>query len=175
MEYRTMVQSSGESRCPDDPYADIFSGFKGEYGDLIATLQMIQEKLGYISEESVKRISRFLRVSENEIFGVASFYRQFRFVESGKCIVKVCMGTACHVRGASNILDGFRRKLHIEPDQTTEDKLFTLETVNCVGACALGPIVVFGDEYRGQMLVKDVDEAIEKIRTENEQEGGAIK
>lgn len=75
----------------------------------------------------------------------------------------------------SNILDGFRRKLRIEPDQTTEDKLFTLETVNCVGACALGPIVVFGDEYRGQMLVKDVDEAIEKIRTENEQEGGAIK
>ncbi|MCX5860942.1 MAG: NAD(P)H-dependent oxidoreductase subunit E [Desulfomonile sp.] len=171
MEQGTEMNSCGESYHPEAPYTEILSGFGGDRRHLIGILQGVQEKLGYIPEEAFKVISNRLKISENEIFGVASFYRQFKFVESGKCVVKVCMGTACHVRGAPNILAGFTRKLHIQPDQTTEDKLFSLETVNCVGACALGPVVVFGGVYRGQVLVKDVEELIEKFRSQYGQEG----
>jgi len=151
-------------------YKDIFSGFNGVEGDLIPLLQGIQEKIGYISEEAIKNISRFLKISENKIFGVASFYSQFKFIESGKYTIKVCMGTACHVRGSQNILDEFRRNLHIEADETTDDKLFTLETVNCVGACALGPIVIFNGDYHGQMKIKTVKELLEKYKSKNEKE-----
>lgn len=155
-------------------YIGIFSGFKGEVGDLIPILQRTQEKFGFIPEQAIKQMSRFLRISENQIFGVASFYSQFKFVEPGKCTIKVCMGTACHVRGSQNILDEFRRWLHIEPGQTTDDRLFTLETVNCLGACALGPIVVFDADYHGQMRIKQVEELIQKYRSENERESDAV-
>lgn len=154
----------------NEDYMDIFSGFNGEEGDLIPLLQRIQERFGYISEEAIKNISRFLKISENQIFGVASFYSQFKFIESGKYTIKVCMGTACHVRGSQNILDEFRRNLHIEADETTDDKLFTLETVNCVGACALGPIVIFNGDYHGQMKIKIVRELLEKYKSKNEKE-----
>jgi NADH:ubiquinone oxidoreductase subunit E len=154
--------------------SNIFDGFEGNLGELIPILQKVQEKLGYISEEAVEQVSRFLKISPNQIFGVASFYKQFKFVESGKYTIKVCMGTACHVRGAVSILDEFQRKLGIGPDETTADKLFTLETVNCLGACALGPIVVFGEDYHGQMKMKAVEELIEKARSENKEEAGAL-
>ena len=158
----------------DKEYIEILTEFKGEEGDLIPLLQRVQEKFGYIPEEAIKQMSRFLRISENQIFGVASFYSQFRFVEPGKCTIRVCMGTACHVRGSQNILDEFRRWLHIEPGETTDDKLFTLETVNCLGACALGPIVVFDADYHGQMRIKKVEELIQKYRSENERESDTV-
>ena len=158
----------------DKEYIEILTEFQGEEGDLIPLLQRVQEKFGYIPEEAIKQMSRFLRISENQIFGVASFYSQFKFVEPGKCTIKVCMGTACHVRGSQNILDEFRRWLHIEPGETTDDKLFTLETVNCLGACALGPIVVFDGDYHGQMRIKEVEELIQKYRSENERESDAV-
>ena len=158
----------------DKEYIEILTEFQGEEGDLIPLLQRVQEKFGYIPEEAIKQMSRFLRISENQIFGVASFYSQFKFVEPGKCTIKVCMGTACHVRGSQNILDEFRRWLHIEPGETTDDKLFTLETVNCLGACALGPIVVFDADYHGQMRIKKVEELIQKYRSENERESDTV-
>lgn len=158
----------------DKDYINIFSGLKGEEGDLIPILQRIQEKFRYIPQEAIKQMSRFLRISENQIFGVASFYSQFKFVEPGKCTIKVCMGTACHVRGSQSILDEFKRWLHIEPGQTTDDKLFTLETVNCLGACALGPIVVFDRDYHGLMKIKEVEGLIQKYRSENERESDAV-
>jgi len=158
----------------DKEYIEILTEFQGEEGDLIPLLQRVQEKFGFIPEEAIKQMSRFLRISENQIFGVASFYSQFKFVEPGKCTIKVCMGTACHVRGSQNILDEFRRWLHIEPGETTDDKLFTLETVNCLGACALGPIVVFDADYHGQMRIKKVEELIQKYRSENERESDAV-
>lgn len=151
-----------------------FDGFEGSMGELIPILQRVQEQLGYISEGAVEQVSCFLKISPNQIFGVASFYKQFKFVESGKYTIKVCMGTACHVRGSVSILDEFQRKLGIGPDETTPDKLFTLETVNCLGACALGPIVVFGDDYHGQMKMKSVEELIEKARSENKEEAEAL-
>ncbi len=158
----------------NEDYMDIFSGFNGEEGDLIPLLQGIQERFGYISEEAIKNISRFLKISENQIFGVASFYSQFKFIESGKYTIKVCMGTACHVRSSRNILDEFRRNLHIEADETTDDKLFTLETVNCVGTCALGPIVIFNGDYHGQMKIKTVKELLEKYSSQDKKESEVV-
>ena len=151
--------------------AGILSQFGNNKRNLLPILQQVQDEFGYISEEAVEDISKFLKISENEIFGVASFYKHFKFVETGKCTVKVCTGTACHVRGSVNILDEFRRKLGIEPDETTPDKLFTLERVNCLGACALGPVVVCDTDYHGKMKINAVEELIEKVRSENLEEG----
>ncbi|MFC2136081.1 NAD(P)H-dependent oxidoreductase subunit E [Bacteroidota bacterium] len=111
----------------------------------------------------------YLKITENQVFGVASFYSQFKFVEPGKCTVKVCMGTACHVRGSQNILDELKRWLKIGPEETTEDKMFTLETVNCVGACALGPIAIFAEDYHGNLKIKKVEELIQKYRCQCEE------
>ncbi len=151
----------------------ILSQFGNNKRNLLPILQQIQDELGYISEKAVEDISKFLKISENEIFGVASFYKHFKFAEMGKCSVKVCMGTACHVRGSLNILDEFKRRLKIEPGQTTPDKLFSLETVNCLGACALGPIAVLDGDYHGQLKVKAIEQLIEKVRSDHLEEGCA--
>ncbi len=153
--------------------AVILSQFGNNKRNLLPILQQVQDELGYISEKAVEDISKFLKISENEIFGVASFYKHFKFVETGKCSVKVCMGTACHVRGSLNILDEFRRRLNIEPGETTSDKLFSLETVNCLGACALGPIAVLDGDYHGQLKVKAIEQLIEKVKSEQLEEGCA--
>lgn len=155
-------------------FAGLFTEFHGEEGELIPILQRIQEVFGYISEDAVRNIAPFLRISENQIFGVASFYSQFKFVEPGKCTIKVCMGTACHVRGSLSILDEFRRWLHIEPGKTTDDRMFTLETVNCLGACALGPIVAVDTDYHGLMKIKEVEGLIQKYGSKDEREGDAV-
>lgn len=155
-------------------FAGLFTEFQGEEGELIPILQRIQEVFGYISEDAVRNIAPFLRISENQIFGVASFYSQFKFVEPGKCTIKVCMGTACHVRGSLSILDEFRRWLHIEPGKTTDDRMFTLETVNCLGACALGPIVAVDTDYHGLMKIKEVEGLIQKYGSKDEREGDAV-
>ena len=155
-------------------FAGLFTEFQGGEGELIPILQRIQEVFGYISEDAVRNIAPFLRISENQIFGVASFYSQFKFVEPGKCTIKVCMGTACHVRGSLSILDEFRRWLHIEPGKTTDDRMFTLETVNCLGACALGPIVAVDTDYHGLMKIKEVEGLIQKYGSKDEREGDAV-
>ena len=122
-------------------YIDVFSSFEGERGELIPILQRVQEKFGYISEDSTRMISRFLKISESQIFGVASFYSQFRFVEPGRHSIKVCLGTACHVGGGHALSDLIQRELHVLPGQTTEDKRFDFQRVACLGCCALSPVV----------------------------------
>jgi len=102
--------------------------------DLIHILHKVQAEMGYISPEAIAAISKHLKISENEIYGVLTFYKAFSLKPRGEHLVTICMGTACHVRGAPRILDEFKRGLCIEPGETSEDNLFTLETVNCVGA-----------------------------------------
>lgn len=134
--------------------------------ELIHILHRIQTKYGYIPPQAITEISRHLNISESEIFGVLTFYKAFTLEPRGKYLITICMGTACHVRGAPAILDEFERKLDIKAGETTEDKMFTLETVNCVGACALGPIIIADGEYHGQMKTREVDKVIEKIKKE---------
>lgn len=137
----------------DSIYARVFDDFKGERGDLIPILQRVNEEFGYISEEATKDISQFLKISQNEIFGVASFYSQFRFVEPGRHSIKVCLGTACHVWGGEILSDAVQREFHIEPGQTTEDKRFDLQRVACLGCCALAPVVQVDDDIHSRVTV----------------------
>ncbi len=136
--------------------------FEGDQRELIHVLHEIQKKLGYIPAQAVSLISKHLKISESEIFGVLTFYKAFSLKPRGEHLITVCMGTACHVRGAPMILDEFKRKLGIESGETTEDNQFTLETVNCVGACALGPIAIADGEYHGQLKTRGVDKVIKE-------------
>ena len=142
-------------------YVDLFSGFKGERGDLIPVLQRVQGKFGYISEESTQMISRFLRISENQVFGVASFYSQFRFVEPGRHSIKLCLGTACHVRGGSAIAGAVQRELGVLLGETTPDKRFDLQRVACLGCCALAPVVQVDDDVHSRMTAIRLKQVLE--------------
>lgn len=144
----------------------ILSEFDKDQKELIHVLHKIQAKNGYIPADMISQISRHLKISESEIFGVLTFYKAFTLEPRGKHLITICLGTACHVRGAPAILDEFERKLNIKAGETTEDKMFTFETVNCVGACALGPIIIADGEYHGQMRTREVDKVIEKIKKE---------
>jgi NADH-quinone oxidoreductase subunit E len=124
---------------------------KGDRSLLIPILQELQETQGYISSEAVDYIQNFLGVSAGEIFGVATFYSQFRFVEPGDHTIKVCLGTACHVRGGSRILEWMEHKLKIKAGDTTTDGQFSLEEVACFGCCALAPVVVVDSDVHGRM------------------------
>ena len=130
---------------------DLLSPYKGQRGALIPILQKVQEKLGYLTQEAVSEVAKFTGISENEIYGVASFYAQFRFTRPGDHGVRVCLGTACHVRGGSRIMDTAENKLGIEPGGTTEDYKFSLERVACFGACALAPVMVVDAKVYGRM------------------------
>lgn len=124
---------------------------KGDRGSLIPILQQVQEVHGYLSPDAVDEISAFTGVSPGEIFGVASFYAHFRFTKPGKHIMKVCRGTACHVRGSGRILEALERQLEIKAGETTKDELFSLERVACFGCCALAPVVVVDRDVHGRM------------------------
>lgn len=135
----------------------------GDKSALIAVLQDIQEALNYLPKEALKTAAKAMNIPVSRVYEVATFYTAFSLKPRGENIVKICMGTACHVRGAAAIQDKLERTLGIKPGETTADKKFSLETVNCVGACALGPVVVINTEYHGQVTMAKVDKIIGKI------------
>ncbi len=141
----------------------ILSGFDQDQKELIHILHEIQKEYDYIPPEVIPEVAKKLRISENEIFGVLTFYNAFTLEPRGEHLITICMGTACHVRGAPMILDEFQRRLGIDAGQTSKDKKFTLETVNCVGACALGPIAIIDGEYHGQMKTQNVQKLLKDI------------
>ncbi|MBN1347868.1 NAD(P)H-dependent oxidoreductase subunit E [candidate division KSB1 bacterium] len=132
--------------------------------ELISILEEIQSKYGYLPIEALKEVSRATQCSLVDIYGIATFYKSFSLSPRGKHLVSVCMGTACHVRNAAAISEEFQRKLGIKPRQTTSDKEFTLEMVNCLGACALGPIVVVDGKYHSNVKKTMVDDILEHAR-----------
>ena len=138
----------------------ILSRYSGASSDLIPILQEAQEKFGYLPEEVMQRVAKFLRLTDNMAYGVASFYAQFSFTPTGRNKVTVCRGTACHVRGGGRILRELERRLGIKPGETTEDMEYSLETVACIGACALAPTMRIGNETYGQMTTKKVAEVL---------------
>jgi len=129
----------------------ILAPYRGQRGALIPVLQKVQEELGYLPEEAVSEIAFFLGISESEVYGVASFYAQFRFIRQGDHTIKVCQGTACHVRGGRRILEAVERELGIQPGETTEDYKFSLDRVACFGSCALAPVMVVDKTVHGKM------------------------
>ena len=147
-----------------DELAKIVAEYKGEKGALIPILQKVQEEFGYLSEEAISQIAKSSRMSESEVFGVASFYAQFYFTARGKHTVKVCLGTACHVRGGARILDEIKRELDIESGGTTKDYQFSLERVACFGSCALAPVLVINKDVYGRMTVAKAKATLNEYR-----------
>jgi NADH:ubiquinone oxidoreductase subunit E len=139
----------------------ILNEFGHDQRNLIHILHQVQARYAYIPPQTIAFISKHLNISESEIYGVLTFYKGFSLEPRGKHLITVCTGTACHVRGAPRIVDELKRKLNLEVIGTTKDKLFTLETVNCLGACALGPIVVVDGQYHGQMKISEIDRLLE--------------
>jgi len=140
----------------------ILSRFNGDEGDLIPLLQLVQERDGYLSTTMIKRIAEFLRISENQIYGVASFYSQFRFNPPGRNSIKVCLGTACHVLGGQILCDTLARELEITPGQTTPDGRFDLERVACLGCCALSPVLQVNDQIYSRVTANKIQEILER-------------
>ena len=138
---------------------DVFSRYAGERSEIIPILQEIQEKLGYIPRPAMVETARFLGVPESTVYGVVTFYAQFHLTRQGRRKVKVCQGTACHVRGAPTLLRAVKEKLGIEPGQSTEDYEFSLERVACFGSCALAPVVVLD----GKVYAKMTPQRIRKL------------
>ncbi len=141
----------------------ILQGFKGGSVDLIPVLQSIQEEFGYIPRESIQPISEALNIFPSQVQGVMTFYSQFTLTPRGRNIVRVCRGTACHVRGGRGVLRVVRKVLDIEEGQTTEDLKFTLETVACLGACALAPVMVLNKTYYGQVNPKRIETVLQAV------------
>ena len=131
--------------------SQVLAPYRGQKGATIPVLQKAQEELGYLSEESISEVANFLGLTKNEIYGVASFYAQFRFERQGEHLVRVCQGTACHVRGGRRILETVEQEIDIQPGETTEDYKFSLERVACFGSCALAPVVVVDKTVYGRM------------------------
>jgi NADH-quinone oxidoreductase subunit E len=140
----------------------VLDTFRGEEEELIPILQDIQERFGYLPKEAMFDVSKFLGVPESRVYAVASFYAQFRFKPMGKNTVSVCRGTACHVKGAPRILDEFKRELGIDENETTEDQEYTLETVACLGCCALAPCATINDEVAANLTPKKVKSLFQK-------------
>ena len=139
---------------------DILSQYDGESGDLIPILQEAQERFGYLPGEVMQWIAKFLRLPESNVFGVVTFYAQFKLTPTGRRIVQVCRGTACYVRGGARILREVEKQLGIKPGETTDDMEYTLETVACIGACALAPNIVIDKSVYGRMTTKKVAEIL---------------
>lgn len=157
------LSKSVESQV-SDALAKIMAEYKGEKGALIPILQKVQEKFGYLPKEAISEIAKFSRMSESEIFGVASFYAQFYFTRRGQHTVKVCLGTACHVRGGERILDEVKRELDVESGGTTKDYKFSLERVACFGSCALAPVLVINKDVYGRMTIAKAKETLKEYK-----------
>ena len=138
--------------------------FKEKKGALISVLQHVQKEYGYLSKEAISAIADELSLSEHEIFGVATFYSQFKFNKPGKHQVKVCLGTACHVRGGHELMETVERLLNIKHGEKTKDLQFSLERVACMGCCALAPVMVVDKEIYGKTTSTKVKQIINKYK-----------
>lgn len=140
----------------------ILEPYRGHKEALIPVLQKVQGEVGYLPEEAISEIAHFLGLSKSQIYGVASFYAQFRFERQGENTVKVCQGTACHVRGGRRILEAVIQQLGIQPGETTEDYKFSLDRVACFGSCALAPVLVVNKTVYGRMTTTKAREVLDQ-------------
>ena len=138
--------------------------YAGQEGQLIPALQKVQEADGYISTERIREIHRSSGVPLSQIYGVATFYSQFRLHPVGKNIIRVCHGTACHVCGANGITSGLEDNLGIATGETTHDRLFTLEVVSCLGCCSLAPVIMINNDTHGNLTEKEVKKVLKQYQ-----------
>ena len=131
---------------------------------LIPALQKVQEMEGYLSKESIYFISETLDMPASEVYGVATFYNQFRFVPKGKHMIKVCRGTACHVKGSGQLLSLIENELGIKVGETTKDKVFSLESVACLGSCSIAPVIMIDDKFFGHLSADDIPKILNNYK-----------
>jgi len=165
--------SRSEVKAPTVPMAEqeamvaehldgILSSYHGEKEELIPILQEVQAVIGYLPEPAMKWVAKFLKLPESTVFGVGTFYVQFKLRPTGRNIVKVCRGTACHVRGSAQILADMEERLGISAGDTTPDLEYSLETIACFGSCALAPVVVSNDKVYGRVTGSEMGEILSK-------------
>ncbi len=144
--------------------------FEAERKNLIPILQIVQERHSFLDSRALHKVADYLNLAVCEVYGVATFYNQFRFHPPGKHHIKVCLGTACHVRGGGIILENFERKLEIKDGETTPDREYSLERVACVGCCALAPVAVVGESVHGKVAPSKVEGLILGFQIEKEKQ-----
>ena len=168
MKQGTVAENRKDTHIQEDPDLEdvrrILQRHDSARGALIAILEEIQDKNGYLPEQALRMVSEKMDRSLVDIYALATFYGSFSLQPRGKHLITVCLGTACHVRGAQGIVEEFERQLGIEVGETTPDREFTLETVNCLGACALGPIVVADGVYFSNIDTPMVKQILKKVR-----------
>lgn len=142
----------------------ILEGNERDFERLIPILQSVQKEFGYLSEENLHYISLKLKISLAHIYGVATFYTQFKFEKQGKYQIQACRGTACQVKGGQKVIDYLKQKLEIEEKQTTKDGLFSLDAVNCVGACAIAPVMVIDGKAYGNLNPEKIDKILAEFK-----------
>lgn len=152
----------------NDIYEKILENFEQNDGNIITILQDIEKHFGYIPEEAVYWFSKKLDIPASRFFGTATFYSQFHLKPRGKNVITICRGTACHVRGSERLLDKLFLELDVaKGEDTTEDLKFTVEKVNCIGACALAPVVIFNNEVHGNMKIDKMIKELNKLKKLN--------
>ena len=151
------------SSCTDQaPLAAVLERYPAEEASLIQVLQDVHRAYNYLPCEVLGRVADALGVPIAKVYSVGTFYKAFSLTPQGRVIVKVCTGTACHIRGATQLIDELGRKLSLKPGETTEDLSYTLKTVNCVGACAMAPVLIVGERYHGGAKAAKIDAYLEK-------------
>jgi NADH-quinone oxidoreductase subunit E len=147
---------------------DALSGILKKYGkdksQLVSILQDIQTEYNYLPRQALEKLSKKMDIPQSQIYSMATFFRAFSLKKRGKHIVNVCLGTACHVRGAELIVESLERQMGVVRGQTTQDLNYTLESVNCMGCCATGPVVKIGEEYFGHMTNDKVEPMLKKFQ-----------
>lgn len=161
-------------------HSEIFNHYQPkDKSSLIPLLQDMQAIYGYLPEKALQDIADYVGIPLSRVYGVATFYNQFRLTPLGENVIKVCRGTACHVKNSVNILFALETSLNIKAGETTRDKKFTIEVVNCIGACSIAPVISVNDEYYGRLTVKDIPNIIKRYSgkskaVKNEQEASVI-
>ena len=145
-----------------DKVSAILDKYNRDKAFLVSILQDIQTEYRYLPKDVLKQVGQGLAIPMSQVYHVSTFFKAFNLEPRGEHMITVCLGTACHVRGAPSVLDEAKRQLGIEPGENTADMKYALETVNCVGACALGPIVIVDSDYHGQMSPAKVKELFNK-------------
>jgi len=151
--------------------ARILAGYSQSRDSLIPVLQEVQQQYGYLPAEAMQQTADYLHLSDSTVYAVSTFYSQFRFIPGGRSTVKICCGTACHVQGGARILHDTERQLGIKPGETTTDGEYSLETVACVGACALAPVVMVDDRVYGRMTSGETS----RVLSENSRAGAEVE
>ena len=140
----------------------VLNNYQHDKGMLVSVLQDVQAEYNYLPKEALIQVSQGLNIPLSQVYSVTTFFKAFSLKPRGRHLINVCLGTACHVRGAVRILEKIERELGISSSETTQDLRFTLETVNCVGACALGPMVIIDEEYHGEITTDKVNSVLKK-------------